>query len=100
MVGGGWSIWSFVALVLGLKVWMEGRDFHSKCDNKGEIIAVIWSTGSFIFSGFSDKPWTFSGNKWCKSDKDLLFSLNIISKEVGTTKIHIIQNMCSNVMLH
>ena len=58
---------------------------------------MIWSTGDFIFGGFSDKPWKFSGNKWCKSDKDLLFSLNIISKKVVTTKIQIIQEICSNV---
>ena len=51
---------------------MEGIRFYSKCDNKGETITVIQITGGFIFGGFSDKPWTFSGKKWCKSDKYLL----------------------------
>ena len=78
----------------------KGEYFHAKCGKKGETIAVIRSNGGFIFGGFSDKPWTSSGNKWCKSDRYLLLSFNIISNKVVTTKIHIIQDMCSNVMDH
>ena len=36
-------------------VW-KASDDHVKCDNKGETIAMIQSTGGFIFGGFSDKP--------------------------------------------
>ena len=86
-------------LYRGSRDGWKGEYFHSKCDDKSATITVIWSSGGFIFGGFSDKSWT-SIHKWCKSDKYLLFSLNIISKEVGTTKINIIQDMCSNVMLH
>ena len=35
--------------------WKESY-FHYTCDNKGETIAMIQSTGGFIFGGFSDKP--------------------------------------------
>ena len=51
----------------------KGLDFHAKCDNKGETITVICSTGGFIFGGFPDKPWT-SSDIYCDSDKDFLFS--------------------------
>ena len=37
-----------------LDVW-EGGNFHHKCDNKGETIVVICSTGGFIYGGFSNK---------------------------------------------
>ena len=69
------GLWLFY---LGSSYGRKGEDFHAKQDNKGETITVIWSTGGFIFGGFSDKPWKSPGNKWCKSDKDLLFSLNSI----------------------
>ena len=57
-------------------VW-KAFDFHAKCDNKGETIAVIWSTGGFISGVFFDKRWKSSGKKWRNSDKDLLLSLKI-----------------------
>ena len=57
----------------------KGEDFNAKCDNKGETISVIRSTGGFIFGIFSDKPRISSGNKLYNSDKYLLFFLNIPS---------------------
>ena len=72
---------------IGYQGMGKASDFHSKCDNKGETIAVIQSTSGFIFGGFSDKPWASSGKKLCESDKDFLFSLNITSNKVGTRKI-------------
>ena len=55
----------------------KSLDFHAKFDNKGETIAVIWSTGGFISGVFFDKRWKSSGKKWRKYDKDLLLSLKI-----------------------
>ena len=77
----------------------KASDFHDKCDNKGATITVIWSTGDFIFGGFSDKAWTSSGN-YCASDKAFLFSLKSPSSEVGLTKMCINQNRCSYAMGH
>ena len=76
-----------------------GLNFHAKCDNKGATIAVIQSTGGFIFGGFSDKPWTSSG-KYCKSDKYFLFYLKSWSNEVGPKKIRMKQNICSSAIFH
>ena len=73
---GSWLVEDGVYGGLQLLYWVsrygwKGEDFHSKCDNKGEIIAVIRITGSFIFGGFSDKPCASSREKWESDDKDL-----------------------------
>ena len=72
--------------------------FHVKCDNKCANIAVIWSTGGFIFGGFADKSWK-SFEDLCKSEKYFLFSLNIPSNGLGSTNIRIKKNM-SCAMYH
>ena len=58
---------------------------------------MIWSTGGFIFGGFSDKLWSFSG-KWCKYDKSFLLSLKSPSIEADPTKMRINHKKCSNVI--
>ena len=86
-------------LYRGSRDGWKASDFHAKCDNKGATITMIHSSDGFIFGGFSDKPWT-STDKWCESDKSCLFSFKSPSNEVGTAKMRIKQNMCSQVIYH
>ena len=86
-------------LYQGSRDGWKGTDFHAKCDNKGATIRVIRSSDGFIFGGFADKSWKSSG-RHCKYDKAFLFSLKSPSNEVGTAKMCIKQNMCSNAMFH
>ena len=77
-------------LYRGSRDGRQASDFHAKCDNKGATIAVIRSTGGFIFGGFDNIPWTSSSDLnegWRDRNRTFLFSLKSPSNEVGPTKI-------------
>jgi len=44
----------------------DGKDFHSKCDNKGPTITIIQSKGGYLFGGFTSQSW--EGNNVYKAD--------------------------------
>ena len=35
----------------------EGRDFHSRCDNKSTTVTMIKCTDSYVFGGFTSTSW-------------------------------------------
>ena len=61
----------------GSKDGMTGKDFHKKCDNKGETITLIKNEKGNIFGGYASIPWT--GNYSYHSAPDsFLFTLTNI----------------------
>jgi len=53
----------------------NAANFHSACDYRGPTVTIIRCTDGFIFGGFSDVPWTSSGD-YARSDRAFLFSLH------------------------
>jgi len=52
-------------LYRGSRDGFEARDFHNKCDNKGETLTIIKSDEDFIFGGYTEINWesiTWNGN--------------------------------------
>jgi len=54
--GQGWKL-----LYKASRDGWQGADFHSRCDNKGETVAVGRSTGGYIFGGYLGASWNSSG---------------------------------------
>ena len=54
----------------------EGKNFHSKCDNKGPTLTVIKCTGGYVFGGYANAAWTSNENgSYQASPGSFLFSL-------------------------
>ncbi|XP_062522752.1 uncharacterized protein LOC134197438 [Corticium candelabrum] len=62
----------------------RAADFHRCCDNKGETISVIHTTGGYLFGGYTDVPWT-SGGTWKSSSQSFLFAFR--SSALGNTPV-------------
>ena len=53
----------------------RGADFHSRCNDKGPTLTVIWDDGGRVFGGFTTLSWAGSGYK---DDKQaFLFSVDL-----------------------
>ena len=52
----------------------DGKDFHKKCDNKGETITLIKNEKGNIFGGYASIPWT-SDNSFHSASDSFLFAL-------------------------
>jgi hypothetical protein len=52
----------------------RSADFHRKCDNKGQTVALFKSARGFTFGGFADRPWQSSGGQH-PSPQAFLFGL-------------------------
>ena len=63
----------------------DAKDFHSKCDNKGNTLTIIKSTNGNIFGGYSEIQWTNSTNQLLKDPNAFLFSL--VNKENDPFKV-------------
>ena len=55
----------------------DGKDFHKKCDNKGETITLIKNEKGNIFGGYASIPWT-SDNSYHSAPDSFLFTLTNI----------------------
>ena len=56
---------------------MTGKDFHKKCDNKGETITLIKNEKGNIFGGYASIPWS-SDNSFHSASDSFLFTLTNI----------------------
>ena len=66
-----------VLLYRGARDEMIGTMFHSKCDNKGETIALIKNEKGNIFGGYASIPWTSDG-KYHSAPESFIFTLTNI----------------------
>ena len=52
----------------------EASTFHRLCDNQGPTMAIIRSTGGYLFGGYASEPWKSSG-AWINAQNSFLFLL-------------------------
>lgn len=58
----------------GTRDGFSASDFHAKCNNKGETVTVIKSTGGWIFGGYTPIDWTSRGG-YAFDSRTFLFTL-------------------------
>ncbi|XP_062501309.1 uncharacterized protein LOC134178447 [Corticium candelabrum] len=64
----------------------RAADFHRCCDNKGETISVIHTTGGYLFGGYTDVPWTSARvGVYKRSSQSFLFAF--WSSALGNTAV-------------
>ena len=61
----------------GSRDGMTGKDFHKKCDKKGETITLIKNEKGNIFGGYASIPWS-SDNSIHSAPESFLFTLTNI----------------------
>ena len=64
-------------LFRGSRDGMTSKDFHDKCDNKGQTITLYQNQKGNIFGGYTSIPWTSDG-KWHNDKNSFLFTLTNI----------------------
>eukprot|EP01125_Pyxidicula_operculata_P001427 TRINITY_DN1131_c0_g1_i6.p1 TRINITY_DN1131_c0_g1~~TRINITY_DN1131_c0_g1_i6.p1 ORF type:complete len:448 (-),score=126.73 TRINITY_DN1131_c0_g1_i6:194-1537(-) len=65
---------SFNLLYRGSRDGFGAQHFHSKCDNKGETLTIIKSTGGWLFGGYTPIQWT-SRQKYASDNRTFIFTL-------------------------
>ena len=65
----------------GSKDGMTGKDFHKKCDNKGETITLIKNEKGNIFGGYASISWTSDNLNHSAPDSFLFTLTNIYGTE-------------------
>ena len=65
----------FSLLYRGTRDGLSGSAFHSNCDNKGCTLTIIETTNGKVIGGYSNTPWSSSGN-WTAANKAFLFELS------------------------
>ncbi|XP_062501310.1 uncharacterized protein LOC134178448 [Corticium candelabrum] len=63
----------------------RAANFHRCCDNKGETISVIHTTGGYLFGGYTDVPWTSASGVYKQSSQSFLFAFR--SSSLGNTAV-------------
>jgi len=48
--------------------------WHTKCDNKGPTVTIIWTKGGYVFGAYAHLPWAIDGG-WKESKESFIFSL-------------------------
>ena len=59
----------------------DGKDFHKKCNNKGETITLIKNEKGNIFGGYASIPWTSEGGFYSAPESFLFTLTNIHGTE-------------------
>ena len=73
-----WCKYKEIELIYrGSRDGMTANDFHKKCDNKGETIALIKNEKGNIFGGYASIPWISEG-KFHSAPESFLFTLTNI----------------------
>jgi hypothetical protein len=49
--------------------------FHSKCDNKGMTVTVLYNSSDTVYGGFTSQNWTSAGGAYVSDPKAFLFQL-------------------------
>jgi hypothetical protein len=49
--------------------------FHSKCDNKGMTVTVLYNSSDTVYGGFTSQSWTSTGGAYVSDPKAFLFQL-------------------------
>jgi len=67
---------------------MDGKDFHSKCDNKGPTFTIIETTSGIIMGGYTNTQWgttnmEYFGAGYQRANKAFLFVLTGIDNNNG-----------------
>ena len=70
-------------LYRGTRDGMTSKDFHTKCDSKGETISIIKSDKGYIFGGFASISWGNKG-RWQSAPDSFLFTLTNINNTEPT----------------
>ena len=65
----------FSLLYRGSRDVLSASEFHSNCDNKGCTLTIIETTAGKVFGGYSNTPWSSSGN-YTAANKAFLFELS------------------------
>jgi hypothetical protein len=65
----------FSLLYRGSRDGLSNSEFHSKCDDKGCTLTIIETTDGKVIGGYSNTPWSSSGN-WTAANKAFLFELS------------------------
>ena len=71
----------------------RATDFHRCCDNKGETVSVIRTTGGYLFGGYTDIPWT-STAEWKASAQSFLFAFISHSLANSPVKMDVLGSDC------
>jgi hypothetical protein len=67
----------FRLLYRGSRDGLSGSAFHSNCDNKGFTLTIIETTDGKVIGGYSNTPWSSSGNgNYSGANKAFLFELS------------------------
>jgi hypothetical protein len=72
----------FKLLYRGTEHGKEGKDFHSRCDNKGSTITFIKTNKSRVFGGFTNLEWESpsSGTPKANDPQAFIFSIDTKTK--------------------
>jgi len=65
----------FSLLYRGYRDVLSASEFHSNCDNKGCTLTIIETTDGKVIGGYSNTPWSSSGN-YTAANKAFLFELS------------------------
>jgi len=72
-----WSGYNKMKLLYrGTRDGMEGKYFHSKCNNQGPTISLFKNDKGYIFGGYASTDWTNSG--WKSAPDSFIFTLTNI----------------------
>jgi hypothetical protein len=70
----------FKLLYRGTQHGKEGKDFHSRCDNKGSTITIIKTNKSRVFGGFTTLDWDSTTGYKANDLQAFIFSLDTKTK--------------------
>jgi hypothetical protein len=60
----------------------KGKDFHTRCDNRGPTVVVVRTVDGWVFGGVSDTAWG-GDYEYAESERAFLFGLNVPSGALG-----------------
>ena len=56
--------------------------FHTKCNDQGATITVIYNTNGSVYGAFTEQPWTVAGGAYYQDVRAFLFRLQLDSKDM------------------